>query len=274
MTTTSFSQFAVMNIHYQYHPLDYFLDSMVRLGIQNIDFWAGYPHFLMSSATLTDAAKVRREIERRGLSLICCTPKQVGYPLNIAAEEAGVRSASVAYLQRSLELAAELGANLFQVVPGWGYYHEPSDDAWKRSREALGLISEKAGALGITVILEHLQIIESNLINSRFELRRMLDEVNSPHLKAVLDTCHMAVAGESVDDYFAELGERIVHIHFNESEQLPLGEGGLPLKEYLRQLESQGYKGLLTLEICSRKHYIDPEASLKMSLDTVKKPLA
>jgi protein FrlC len=119
----------------------------------------------------------------------------------------------------------------------------------------------------------HLQIIESNLIGNRMELKKMLDDVNSPHLKAVVDTCHMAVSGESIDDYFQLLGDRISHIHFNESEQLPLGEGTLPLQSYMDQLGSHDYSGYIALEICSRKHYIDPEAALKQSLDTMNRLL-
>lgn len=263
------SQLAVMNIHYQYHPLDFFLDSMERLGVQNIDFWAGYPHFLMSTATASDARRVRKELQNRRLNLICCTPKQVGYPFNIAAEEADIRKASIDYLSRSLELAAEMGAPLFQVVPGWGNYHEPIDEAWERSKDSLHLLSEKAGSLGIFIVLEPLQIIESNLIRDRFALKKMLDQVDSPFLKGVVDTCHMAVGGEELVDYFHELGERVALIHFNESDQLPLGEGALPLDRYMQHLDTQDYKGYLTLEICSRKHFIYPEASLKQSLQTI-----
>ncbi|MFS0724334.1 sugar phosphate isomerase/epimerase family protein [Paenibacillus sp. 1P07SE] len=263
------SRIAIMNIHYQYHPLHVFMEAMERHDIANIDLWAGYPHFLVNEATFDDAARLRREIRRRGLRLICFTPKQGGYPINIAADDASLRQQSLDYLIKCVEMAAELEAPMLQLLPGWGFYNEAPDAARERSCEGLRRIADRAGALGVTSVLEHLQLIESNLALTCFDLRTMIRQVDSPHLKAVVDTCHMAVAGETLGDYFAELGDDLIHVHLNDSDQLPLGEGRLPIGDYVRQLEQQSYAGYVSLEICSRKHYIDPDASLRTSLHTL-----
>lgn len=263
------SRIAIMNIHYQYHPLHHFLDAMERHEIRNIDLWAGYPHFLVSEATYQDAVKLRKELERRGLNPICFTPKQGGYPLNIAADDPIIRQKSLDYLLKSVDIAAELDVPMLQLLPGWGYYGEDPEEARKRACEGIRRVADRAGSYGITAILEHLQIIESNLALTRFDLRKMLREVDSPHLKAVVDTCHMAVSGETLDEYFTDLGSDLVHVHFNESDQLPLGEGNLPLSSYMSELRQRNYDGYLSLEICSRKHYIDPDASLSISLRTM-----
>jgi len=263
------SRIAIMNIHYQYHPLQRFFDAMLRHEIVNIDLWAGYPHFLVSEASFQDAANLRREIERLGLKTICFTPKQGGYPLNIAAGSASVRRATLDYLLKCVDIAGELGAPMLQLLPGWGYYDENPEEARKRACEGLHRVAERAGTYGITAILEHLQIVESNLALDRYQLQSMIRETDSPHIKAVVDTCHMAVSGETLEDYFSVLGDDLAHVHFNESDQLPLGEGTLPLGSYLRELERQNYSGYLSLEICSRKHYINPDAALAISLSAL-----
>lgn len=274
MTKLDRSRIAVMNIHYQYHPFAKFLDAMERHGISNVDLWAGYPHFLVPDATYREAAELRRELDRRSLNPICFTPKQGGYPLNIAAEDPIIRQRSLDYLLKCVEIAAELGTPMLQLLPGWGYYGKSPEEARGRACEGLRRVAERAGSLGITAILEHLQIIESNLALTRGDLAAMLREADTPHLKAVVDTCHMAVAGETLTEYFGELGDKLVHVHLNDSDQLPLGEGKLPIGGYIQELEQLGYDGYVSLEICSRLHYIDPDAALAVSLGTLDRLLS
>ena len=71
-------------------------------------------------------------------------------------------------------------------------------------------------------------------------------------------------------DYFHVFGSDIVHIHLNESGQVPWGYGNLPLEEYISQMEEQDFNGTITLEVCSRKYYVDPNPSVGRGVETVK----
>ena len=266
MNRIQVSQIAGMNEHFKRYTLEYFLDSMVELGIENIELWAASPHLYMEDVSYNEVVRIRKEIERRQLNLICVTPEQCIYPVNIAAKETDVRVRSVNYFLNSLKVTAELGANMLQIVPGKGYYDEPVEEAWKRSRESLAIISKKAEELEITVVLEPLERKESNLIPNLTALNRMLKEVSSPHLKAVVDTCPMAAAGETIDDYFKVLGKDLRHIHFADSNHLTLGDGTLPLATYVDQIGSNDYAGFVTLEIVSNKYISDPAGALKRAL--------
>lgn len=42
----------------------------------------------------------------------------------------------------------------------------------------------------------------------------MMNEVESPNLKAMLDTVPMMLAGDSIDDYGNAFGDDLKHIHF------------------------------------------------------------
>ena len=116
--------------------------------------------------------------------------------------------------------------------------------------------------------------MESNLVNNREDLVRMLEEVDSPVLGAVVDTTHMAKNGESLDEYLETLGDRVRRIHLNETDQLPWGEGKAPLQVYLNHLNQAGYQGPITVEICSKPHYLKPYAAMKNSYDYLKDALA
>ncbi|UUZ81199.1 sugar phosphate isomerase/epimerase [Paenibacillus sp. P26] len=273
MNAVSDLQIAGMNEHYRLYPLTYFLDAMVELGIGSIELWAGAPHLYIEDLNLQQVRVIRKQIESRGLKLICYTPEQCIYPFNIAAKENYIREKSLQYFLKSLDAAAELGTDLFQTVPGWGYFDEPAEEAWKRSREALAIMARRAAELGITVTLEPLERRGTNLITDLPSLQRMLQEVDSPHLKAIVDTCPMEAAGETFDDYFTALGEDVRHIHFVDSLHCAWGDGNFPLEQYLEEIGRHRYQGYLTIEICARKYFTDPTPAVKQSVKRIQQAI-
>jgi protein FrlC len=96
----------------------------------------------------------------------------------------------------------------------------------------------------------------------------MLDEVNSPNLKGMIDTIPMALANEDFENYFSLLGEDLVHIHFIDGKpegHLVWGDGVLPLETYIHQLNEIGYKGFLTLEYTSYQYVRNPDEAMERS---------
>ncbi|MBT2293651.1 TIM barrel protein [Paenibacillus albidus] len=274
MTTLQSSQIAGMNEHYRLFPLEYFLNSMVEMEIEAIELWAGAPHLYVGDWTLGQFGAIRKEIEGRGLKLICYTPEQCQYAYNIAAKEPYLREQSLRYFLKSLDAASELGAKVFQTVPGWGYFDEPSGEAWERAKESLFVLCQKAEALGITITMEPLERRGANLITDLPSLKRMLHEVGSPSLKAIVDTCPMVAAGETFDDYFTALGEDVRHIHFVDSLHSAWGDGSFPLEQFIEEIDRHGYSGYLTLEICARKYFTDPAPAVKRSLALVRRAIS
>lgn len=260
---------AGMNCHYIRHSLDYFLDKMAGLGIRNIELWGASPHFYVPDCGAGDALRVRRKIEERNINLICFTPEQVTYPVNIAARESGLRRRSVDYYLKAVRLCGELGTEQMLLTPGWGYLDEPEAEALKRSVTSVGEIAKQAEREGVTLLLEHLTPASSNLINRADDLRRMCREISSPALKAMADTVQVQVAGEEIEKYFDDLGEGLRHIHIADGTpggHLALGDGTIPLKQMLDVITGRGYSGYLTMEIADRRYFAKPEEADRRSL--------
>ena len=59
------------------------------------------------------------------------------------------------------------------------------------------------------LVLEALQPVESMIVNSAADTKRMIEAVDHPALKACLDLGAMAVAGDTIDDYFDLLGDDV-----------------------------------------------------------------
>ncbi|MCY9693227.1 sugar phosphate isomerase/epimerase family protein [Paenibacillus alginolyticus] len=269
MNKISRDQIAGMNFHYKHHSLTYFLDAMVRYGFKHIELWGASPHIYVEGLTQSELRKVKQEIELRDLEVVCFTPEQCVYPINIAAKEDGIRTRSIDYFNKSLEVAKELGAPLLLVTPGWGYEHEPIDEAWKRSQDSLAKITVKAAELNVVLALEPLTRMESNLVTNIATLQKMLGEVNSPFLKGMIDTIPMALTGEDFQGYFNAMKNDIVHIHFIDGKpegHLVWGDGVLPLETYIEQLVTIGYKGYLTLEYTSYSYIREPDKAIEKTL--------
>jgi sugar phosphate isomerase/epimerase len=78
-----------------------------------------------------------------------------------------------------------------------------------------------------------------------------------------LDTVHLAHSGGDIIEFFKKHKDRIINIHlsdyrhhvFNSNirplryKHMPLGEGQLPIKEFLEVLHKENYDGLVTMEI-------------------------
>ena len=79
---------------------------------------------------------------------------------------------------------------------------------------------------------------ETNLATTVDDVKRMLTEINHPNFKAMIDTCPMGVAGETLQQWFDTLGaENIVHMHFIDGTpygHLIWGDGNHNLKNWLK----------------------------------------
>ena len=118
MGQLSISQVAAGNFHYRNYPFTYFLDSIARMGVKNIEIWAAAPHLCVDLVTQHEVSSIKKEIQHRNLKTICFTPEQCVYPINLAAKEHKLRQYSVEYFKRSIEISIELDCQMVLVTPG------------------------------------------------------------------------------------------------------------------------------------------------------------
>lgn len=271
MITISKSQVSLMNIQYGYYPLAKFLDDAARVGVEHVELWGAAPHFHLEDMTYTDVCRVRKQIEERGLSVVCYTPEQCIYPVNLAADTAAQRRRSLKYFEDNLRAASELGTDKMLVTTGWGYLDDSNiDEAWKYAREGLMSLGDMAGDYGMRLALEVLRRDESNLVYNLPTLKRMMEDLSHPAIGAMIDTIPMALAGERPEDYLKVFGERLVHVHFIDGAprgHLAWGDGVLDMKGYLEEFSRYSYKGYLSLEITDGRYRVDPTSSVLQSVE-------
>lgn len=148
------------------------------------------------------------------------------------------------YSLRALEITAELGTDLMQIVCGRGYYNKPAEKAWKRSAESLDVILRRAQELGVRLTVEGLLPFKSNVVNSLSSASRMIEELNAPNFGCMIDTVPMSIAGNTIGQYFETFPGKITHIHLCDGRphgHVALGDGELPIGAFLDELASNRY---------------------------------
>lgn len=257
-------QIAGMNIHYLFYSLEYFLDAQVKAGIQTIELWPGTPHFFLSYMEYSDCRRVKKLLDDRELGIKVITPENCTYQYQFAAQEKEQFEKSFQYFKKALDAGEELGVETMAINSGWGYWNEDREEAWKRSREMLSMLAEYAASKNIRLAMESLRPEESNLATTVHDVKRMLDEVNHPNLKAMIDTTAMGVAGETIDQWFELLGEDIIHMHFIDGKpygHLIWGDGNHNLEQFLESVDRYHYKGYLGQEITEFDYFNDPASA-------------
>ena len=279
MSKITMDNFAVMSVQYVHYSLEYYLDSMVKNGLKHVDLWGGIPHYCRLDYPFAEDAKkkigsIRAMMEERGLDVSVYTPETLAYPYSFSHPEEEVRKRTVDYFSMAMDDALLFGTNKVFLNSGCGLLDLPREESFARLVDTYKKIAVIAEQKGIELVLEQLQPYESNLVLNLQDIKRVLDEVDSPAMYICVDVVAMAVAGEELKDYFEVLGrDRIKLIHFAYTCHYILGDGELPLKDYLKTLEEYDYDGIVDLEINDSIYWDDPHESIRKSVEWLKAEL-
>ena len=207
MSKITMDNFAVMSVQYVHYSLEYYLDSMVKNGLKHVDLWGGIPHYCRLDYPFAEDAKqkigsIRAMMEERGLDVSVYTPETLAYPYSFSHPEEEVRKRTVDYFSMAMDDALLFGTNKVFLNSGCGLLDLPREESFARLVDTYKKIAAIAEQKGIELVLEQLQPYESNLVLNLQDIKRVLDEVDSPAMYICVDVVAMAVAGEELKDYF------------------------------------------------------------------------
>jgi fructoselysine 3-epimerase len=275
MSIVTMDNVSVMSVQYCHYSFDYFLNSMERCGLKNIDLWGGSPHYcrldyLTSSDAFRKLSEMRKKIEDKGMKVVVYTPETLAYPYSVSHPEEAIRNRTIDFFDMAMEDALTLGTDRVFINTGCGLLDLPREESWARAVESIKRICERAKKKGVTMVIEQLQPYESNLLTTCGDMARMLKEVDSANLKACVDVVAMEVVGENLEQFYEAVPDHIQLIHYADGDpsgHYILGDGNLPLREYVDILQRHDYKGYLNLEINDSIYWEDPHTSIKRSAD-------
>jgi sugar phosphate isomerase/epimerase len=176
-------------------------------------------------------------------------------------------SAAMAYAHRALETAARLRCTV--VVFGSGDARRvpagfPIESAWCQLRDLLRAMGPLAGKLGITIVIEHLNRRECNIVNSLTEGCRLAREVGHPSIRVLADFYHMHQEGEA-NRNLMQAAEELRHVHLAASDGRRFPRPGDALMEtFFIHLQQTSYSGRCSIEAYSSDFLNDARRSLAM----------
>ena len=247
-------------------PFDILLprqDEIISRGVN--------PEIYFSSAALdtckdVDARHLGDSLKKAGLSYTFHAPFMDLAP---GGMDSKIRQATQERLEHVLHLAALIKPTVVVFHPEYDpWRHDEVFDLWFHgSIEMWTPFVKEAEKINVTLALE-------NVFDQRPEtLKKLLDEINSPHCGFCFDTGHWLIFSKSDwQEWIEVLGGRLVEVHLHDNNgdediHLPPGDGKFDFIGFFRHLRTQLLSPLYTLEV-------HQEEDLPRSLETVKGYLA
>lgn len=188
------------------------------------------------------------------------TPECASYQYLICAWDKYAHDRALGYYKQGLHAAGQMGAKYMLTNCCGGDWNEEYERTFERAVNTLRELAPIAADNGVTLAVETVRPEESKVIITLPELKRLIDAVGHPNVKAALDTIAMGVAGESPEEWFRVLGSDIVHTHFVDGRpygHLVWGDGLYPLDDFIQVLNDN-----LTKAIWARR---SPMAAIMMT---------
>ena len=164
-------------------------------------------------------------------------------------------AAAVSYAKKAMARAQQLGA--CKIVFGSSGARNypagfPRQQAQTQLENILQLLEPIAAEHGITLVMEHLNKLESNLLNSLHEGVDLVHTVQLPHVRCLLDNYHMMLGGGQLSE-IREAGSLLRHVHLARvlGRSLPCEGDEVDWKALFATLKEIGYD-----EDCSIEAYV------------------
>ncbi len=261
-------QIAGGNYHYTRHPFSYFVESMKRHDVHQIEMYAASPHLYVYDYTPEQVVGIKKQLDDAGIKVVCYTAEQCLYPVSIAIDDPIVRERSIKYYELALEQASVLESPYMQMISGSGLLGSDPAEDWKRSADAFSRIVKTAEKLGITIVLE---ADRTCTVKNTKDARKMIDEVGSPSFSGMIDTNAVYHAKEDFETCVNLLGADLRHLHFIDITPtagcLIPGTGDLPMAQYLDILGKHDFKGYLTPELWGSRYSEMADEATAQSLE-------
>lgn len=201
---------------------------------------------------LIDIKKVREALQANGLEAIICGA--FGPTRDLTHDDPIFHQVSFDYIQKCLEISAELGSSFVAgpmysaVGKARSVSPEQRKIEWDRATRNLHKVCQMAADLGQEIALEPLNRFESDLINNTKDLMRLIDDINHPAAKVLLDGFHMNIEEPDMEMAFRQAGDKLLHVQVSENHRGTPGQGQTRWTSIKRGLEAIDYQGVVSIE--------------------------
>jgi sugar phosphate isomerase/epimerase len=226
--------------------------------------------------TASERQRVKKAFQGAGVPIVVLDTS-----CRFTAPEPEARRKQEGDARRYLSLANELGAPMIRVFGGnldQGVAEEQGVEYLSQSLNALAPHAERAG---VTIALETHDAFSAGRL-----VAEVMRRVPSRAIAPLWDTHHPYRMGETPEQTWGYVGERMVHTHVKDAVRDPsertgwklvlLGDGEVPVKEIMRTWAQHGYDGYVCVEWEKKWHpeIPDPEVAFPQHAKVLREYLA
>jgi D-psicose/D-tagatose/L-ribulose 3-epimerase len=188
------------------------------------------------------------------LELALCLGPGNAWPLvcDLSSELAEERALGLAWHQKQVDLAAELGA----LAYGGALYGHPGvvkrriapPDEYERIAEGLHRLAEYGRQRGVLIVVEPMSHFRTHVANTPQQIMRLAAMADHPNLRVALDTYHLLT---EVRDYRAAItatAGKLWGLHACDNDRGAPGGGLVPWGQVFTGLTDIGFDGYILLE--------------------------
>jgi D-psicose/D-tagatose/L-ribulose 3-epimerase len=193
-----------------------------------------------------------RVIAEHGLGCNVCVA--IGPDRDLIHPDKAVRDNGVAYVRHCIDAVRTLGGTVVggPLYSAVGRLWQQTDDARAQDLdllvEQLVSLSSYATEKGAVLCVEPLNRFETSFINLTSQVVDLVDRVDSPACKILLDTFHMNIEEKSLGAAIRLAGSRLGHLHACENDRGAPGTGNVNWDEVAQALRDIDYDGALVIE--------------------------
>jgi D-psicose/D-tagatose/L-ribulose 3-epimerase len=232
-------------------------DELAKLAphVKQMGFdWIELP---IESITDLDYEKAAAIVRDNGLGVSMCAA--MGPDRDLIHPEQAIQDNGMEYIRHCIDACHTVGAtNLVgPIYSAVGRVWQQTAD--ERAHDVdllvknLGTLSNYAGDKGVVLGIEPLNRFETSFINLAEQAIEVIDRVNHPSCKIMLDSFHMNIEEKSLGAAIRKTGSRLAHFHACENDRGAPGSGNVTWNEVAQALGDIGYDGPVVIESFTNK---------------------
>jgi sugar phosphate isomerase/epimerase len=216
--------------------------------------------------------RYRRALQDAGMRTAC-----VDIMCNLALPAGPQRKQEQEQLQRGLDIAAELGADIAHAAGHKLVGNVAPADGRKWIAEGMAEVRDVAAQANLTLAIEDFNPSPTLVCAARDCLEIM--DLSGGVVQFVFDTGNFIASKERADENFDLLADRICHCHFKDFKpdasvpagyvSCDLGKGTIPNAAVASRLLERKYDGWIALETYGRSN-LDPVSAVQLEMPVLK----
>lgn len=199
-----------------------------------------------------DGKKVKEALDEHGLEALVCGA--FGPGRDFTNDDPAVHRQCFDYMDALMDLCTQWDIDFVagpmysavgkaRLVPP-----EQKKREWELAVTNLRKVAGKAADKGLQLAIEPLNRFESDLINTTADARRLVDDIDHPAAKIMVDGFHMSIEEHDLEEAIKIAGDDLIHVQTSENYRGTPGTGQTNWDSFRRGLQAIDYNGVVSIE--------------------------